>query len=147
MANVVQEERFPGHPLLPYLLILPSVAVIVVFLVYPFLQSVQESFFASTVFGTKSVYVGLRNYERLFASPDFRNSALATLMFAAFVMLVGLSVSLAVAHLLVATKMMPARGFHSPPCPQRAGRDDSFHHTGINQTAGDQAHLRHGPRA
>ena len=100
MANAAEEERFPGHPLLPYLLILPSVAVIVVFLVYPFLQSVQESFFASTAFGTKTVFVGLRNYERLFTSPDFRASALATLLFAGFVMVIGLGVSLAVAQLL-----------------------------------------------
>lgn len=110
MANVVEEERFPGHPLLPYMLVLPSVVVIVVFLVFPFLQSVQDSFFASTAFGTKTVFVGLRNYERLFASSDFRNSALATLMFAAFVMLIGLSVSLAVAHLL--NQKIRGQGFY-----------------------------------
>jgi len=110
MENVVEEEKFPGHPLLPYLLILPSVAVIVVFLVFPFLQSVQESFFATTAFGTKSVFVGLRNYERLFTSPDFRASAVATLLFAAFVMVVGLSVSLAVAHLL--NQKLRGQGFY-----------------------------------
>jgi sn-glycerol 3-phosphate transport system permease protein len=110
MENVVGEEKFPGHRLLPYLLILPSLAVIVVFLVYPFLQSVQESFFATTPFGTKTVYVGLRNYERLFASPDFRTSALVTLLFAAFVMVVGLSVSLGVAHLL--NQRIRGQGFY-----------------------------------
>ena len=110
MANVVEEERFPGHPLLPYLLILPSVAVIVLFLVVPFLQSVQESFYASTAFGTNTVFVGLRNYTRLFASPDFRNSALATLMFAGFVMVFGLSFSLAIAHLL--NQKIRGQGFY-----------------------------------
>jgi sn-glycerol 3-phosphate transport system permease protein len=110
MANVVEEERFPGHPLLPYLLILPSVAVIVVFLVVPFLQSVQESFYASTAFGTNTVFVGLRNYARLFASPDFRHSAFATLVFAAFVMVLGLSFSLAVAHLL--NQKIRGQGFY-----------------------------------
>ena len=110
MANVVYEERFPGHPLLPYVLILPSVAVIVVFLVVPFLQSVQASFFASTAFGTKTVYVGLRNYARVFESSDFRNSALATLLFAGFVMGVGLAFSLAVAHLL--NQKIRGRGFY-----------------------------------
>lgn len=110
MANIVQEERFPGHPLLPYLLILPSVAVIVVFLVVPFLQSVQQSFFASTAFGTKTVFVGLRNYARLLDSVDFRNSALATLLFAAFVVGIGLAVSLAVAQLL--NQKIRGRGFY-----------------------------------
>lgn len=110
MANIVQEERFPGHPVLPYVLILPSVAVIVVFLVFPFLQSVQDSFFASTAFGTNTTFVGLRNYERLFSSPDFRNSAVATLIFAGFVMVCGLSISLAVAHLL--NQKIRGKGFY-----------------------------------
>ncbi|HUX24054.1 MAG TPA: sugar ABC transporter permease [Burkholderiales bacterium] len=110
MANVIEEERFPGHPLLPYLLILPSVAVIGVFLLVPFLQSVHDSFFASTAFGTKTIYVGLRNYARLFESSEFRNSAFATLVFATFVMVIGLSVSLAVAHLL--NQKLRGQGFY-----------------------------------
>ncbi|HXZ50071.1 MAG TPA: sugar ABC transporter permease [Usitatibacter sp.] len=110
MAKVIEEEKFPGHPLLPYVLILPSVAVIVLFLVVPFLQSVQESFFASTAFGTNTVFVGLRNYERLFSSPAFRASAFATLLFAAFVMGVGLAVSLAVAQLL--NQKIRGQGFY-----------------------------------
>lgn len=100
MANVVEEERFPGHPWMPYLLILPSVAVIVVFLVVPFLQSVRGSFYQSTAFGTHQIFVGLHNYTRVLLSSDYRASALATLGFAAFVMVVGLAFSLFVAHLL-----------------------------------------------
>lgn len=100
MANVVEEERFPGHPWLPYLLILPSVVVIVVFLVVPFIQSVHGSFFQSTAFGTHKIFVGLRNYTRVLTSPDYRDSVVATLAFAGFVMVVGLSFSLGVAHLL-----------------------------------------------
>lgn len=100
MADNIEEERFPGHPLLPYILILPSVAVIVVFLVVPFLQSVIGSFFRSTAFGTKTVYVGLDNYVRVLTSSDYHSSAIATLLFAGFVMVVGLAVSLAIAHLL-----------------------------------------------
>lgn len=110
MANVVEEERFPGHRLLPYLLILPSVVVIVVFLVVPFLESVWGSFFQSTAFGDKTVYVGLRNYTRVLSDPEYRNSVVATLLFAAFVMVVGLAFSLAVAHLL--NQKLRGRGFY-----------------------------------
>jgi len=110
MATVVEEDKFPGHRLLPYLLILPSVAVIALFLVVPFLESVQESFFATTAFGTKTVFVGMRNYARLFASPAFRASAVATLLFAGFVMVVGLAVSLAVAQLL--NQKIRGKGFY-----------------------------------
>jgi len=94
------EERFPGHRLLPYLLILPSVAVIGVFLVYPFLQSVRDSFYASTAFGTNEIYVGLRNYLRLLRAPDYHTSVVTTLVFATIVMVVGLAFSMLVALLL-----------------------------------------------
>jgi len=96
----MQEERFPGYKWLPYLLIAPSIAVIVIFLVVPFVQSVRGSFFISTPFGTKTIYVGLRNYARLFSSPDYQNSILTTLAFSAFVIIIGLSISLAIAQLL-----------------------------------------------
>lgn len=96
----MQEERFPGYKWLPYLLVAPSIAVIVIFLVVPFVQSVRGSFFVSTPFGTKTIYVGLRNYIRLFSSPDYRSSVLTTLVFSSFVIIIGLSVSLAIAQLL-----------------------------------------------
>ncbi len=104
------EDRFPGHRFLPYLLILPSVAIIVIFLVVPFIQSVRESFYTSTAFGTKTIFVGLRNYARLFASSDYRQSIIITLIFASFVVVVGLSVSLAIAHLL--NQRIRGRGFY-----------------------------------
>ncbi|HDJ30114.1 MAG TPA: sugar ABC transporter permease [Candidatus Acetothermia bacterium] len=104
------EDRFPGHRFLPYLLILPSVAVIITFLIVPFIQSVQESFYTSTAFGTKTIFVGFRNYARLFASPDYRQSIITTLIFASFVIVVGLSVSLAIAYLL--NQKIKGRGFY-----------------------------------
>jgi sn-glycerol 3-phosphate transport system permease protein len=109
-ANAGGEERFPGHPFLPYLLVLPSVAVIGLFLVVPFLQSVQESFFTSTAFGTRSIYVGLSNYARVLGSDDYRASALATLLLSAFVIVIGLAASLAIAQLL--NQKIRGQGFY-----------------------------------
>ena len=96
----MNEDRFPGHKFLPYLLIAPSIVVIFIFLIGPFGQSIYESFFVSTPFGTRTIYVGLRNYIRLFSSPDYLNSVTATFKFAAFVIIIGLSISLAIAQLL-----------------------------------------------
>ena len=96
----MHEDKFPGHKFLPYLLIAPSIAVIFIFLIGPFGQSIYESFFVSTPFGTNTIYVGLRNYIRLFSSPDYLNSVTATFKFAAFVIIIGLSISLAIAQLL-----------------------------------------------
>ncbi|ADR35542.1 carbohydrate ABC transporter permease [Oceanithermus profundus] len=94
------EERFPGHPYLPYLLVLPSLAVIVVFLIYPFAQSVWGSFFITSFFGDKKLFVGLENYLELFRSPDYLQSVVVTLYFSAFVVVLGLAASLGIALLL-----------------------------------------------
>ena len=96
----MHEDKFPGHKFLPYLLIAPSIVVIFIFLIGPFGQSIYESFFVSTPFGTRTIYVGFRNYIRLFSSPDYLNSVTATFKFAAFVIIVGLSIALAIAQLL-----------------------------------------------
>jgi sn-glycerol 3-phosphate transport system permease protein len=94
------EERFPGHPFLPYLLILPSLAVIFIFLIVPFAQSVWGSFFVTSFFGETKVFVGLANYLELFKSPDYLHSVVVTLFFSAFVVVIGLSASLGIAMLL-----------------------------------------------
>lgn len=96
----MHEDKFPGHKFLPYLLIAPSVLVIFIFLVWPFGQSIRESFYYSTPFGTKTIFVGFRNYIRLFSSPEYKSSVIATLKFSAFVIFVGLSISLGIAQLL-----------------------------------------------
>ena len=106
----MQEERFPGHPFLPYLLILPSVAVIVIFLVVPFIQSVQGSFFTTSAFGTRSIYVGWRNYIALFHSGDYLYSVMITLVFAGFVIFIGLAISLAIGLLL--NQKIKGQGFY-----------------------------------
>jgi len=96
----MNEDKFPGHKFLPYILIAPSIAVIIIFLIGPFVQSVYASFFVSTAFGTNTIFVGLRNYIRLFSSSDYLNSVTATFKFAAFVIIIGLSIALAIAQLL-----------------------------------------------
>lgn len=96
----MNEDKFPGHKILPYLLIAPSLIVIFIFLIIPFAQSIRESFYTSSPFGTHSIFVGLRNYIRLFASQDYRSSVVTTFKFSAFVIIVGLSVSLGIAQLL-----------------------------------------------
>lgn len=96
----MSEDKFPGHKYLPYILIAPSLIVIFVFLIIPFAQSIRASLYMSTPFGTNAIFVGLRNYIRLFSSPDYRSSVVTTLKFSAFVILIGLSLSLAIAQLL-----------------------------------------------
>lgn len=104
------EARFPGYRLLPYILIVPSIAVIIVFLVVPFVQAVQQSFYRTSPFGTTTYFVGLENYRQLFSSPEYLQSLYTTFAFAALVILGGLGASLGLA--VLATRNIRGLGFY-----------------------------------
>lgn len=104
------ESKFPGHRLLPYLLVFPSIAVIAVFLVVPFVQAVQQSFYRTSPFGTTTVFVGLENYRQIFSTPEYVRSLLITLLFAGLVVMGGLSISLGIAILV--TRRIQGLGFY-----------------------------------
>ena len=55
------EGRFPNR-LLPYLLLLPSVAVVFIFLFLPAAQALYLSFFRVAPFTGRRAYVGLGNF-------------------------------------------------------------------------------------
>ncbi|MFB6298377.1 MAG: carbohydrate ABC transporter permease [Salinirussus sp.] len=82
------------------LLLVPTLAVLVVFLYYPAAQTFRLSFFQTLLLGTKQAFVGLENFARLATSAEYRGSFLVTVGFAAVVVVGTLAVSLAVAFLL-----------------------------------------------
>ncbi|MCI0370256.1 MAG: ABC transporter permease subunit [candidate division NC10 bacterium] len=84
---------------LPYALVLPQVAVTIVFFFWPAFVSLRLSFFKSSPFGDRQIFVGLENFQRLFTSPEYLRSVINSFLFSAVVTLVGLSVSLALAAL------------------------------------------------
>jgi ABC-type sugar transport system permease subunit len=68
---------------LPYLLLLPSLTLICLIELYPFLTGVSYSFHKGTLLSTGN-FVALDNYVRLFNSPDFYNSLSFSFFFAFF---------------------------------------------------------------
>ncbi|GAB4305827.1 MAG: sn-glycerol-3-phosphate ABC transporter permease UgpA [Candidatus Bipolaricaulota bacterium] len=104
------ESKFPGYRLLPYLLIFPSVAVIAVFLVVPFAQAVQQSFYRTSPFGTTTRFVGWDNYVQIFSTPEYLRSVLTTVGFAGLVIVGGLVASLGIAILV--TRRIRGLGFY-----------------------------------
>jgi sn-glycerol 3-phosphate transport system permease protein len=94
------QARFPGYRILPYLLIFPSVAVIIIFLIVPFIQAAIQSFRQTSPFGTVSSFVGIRQYQLLFSDPTYMRSLLTSWYFALLVILGGLSLSLFIAVLV-----------------------------------------------
>ncbi len=92
------EGRFPDR-LLPYLLLLPSIAVIAVFLVLPSLQALWLSLFEVSPFTGRGTFVALSNFRELLGSEVYRHSVRITVLFAAGVVASGMAASLAVAVL------------------------------------------------
>lgn len=84
--------------LLPYVFLLPGVVLVGIFLLYPAVRTVIQSFMQTGQRrGEGDQFVGLRNYLELFASADFRgvllNNLLWVLVVPAMAVVVGLTVA------------------------------------------------------
>jgi len=67
---------------LPYLLVAPQMAVTVIFFFWPALKSLQLSLYRVSPFGDRSTFVGLENFGKLVADPDYYSSVLNSFVFA-----------------------------------------------------------------
>lgn len=67
---------------LPYLLVLPQVAVTVVFFFWPAWKSLYLSLFKSPPFGGRDIFVGLDNFTALLTNPEYYESVVNSFVFA-----------------------------------------------------------------
>jgi sn-glycerol 3-phosphate transport system permease protein len=86
----VKRTVFPNR-WLPYLLVLPQLAVTVVFFFWPAGKSLYLSFFRSPPFGGRDIFVGLDNFTALLTNAEYYESVLNSFIFAFAV--TGLSVA------------------------------------------------------
>ena len=93
---------------LPYLLLLPSLALIFLIEFYPFLKGIFFSIHKGNLLGT-GAFVGFDNYLRVFRSPSFYNSLGFSFIFAFFNVLISYLLGLALALFL--NLDFPGRGF------------------------------------
>ena len=70
---------------LPYLLLLPTVILLSAFTFYPFIRDIYITFFVTDSLGRIGTFVGFRNYAKVFSTPGFKESIIATFRFAALV--------------------------------------------------------------
>jgi sn-glycerol 3-phosphate transport system permease protein len=84
---------------LPYLLVLPQIAVTLVFFFWPAFESLRLSFFRTSPFGDKQFFVGLDNFGKLLADPAYYHSITNTFIFATGVTGLGLGAGLFAAAL------------------------------------------------
>lgn len=89
-AKRVQFDR----PLLPWLFLLPQLAVIIVFFYWPSVQAISSSFYLEDPFGFGSTFVGLDNYRDALGSVEYRRVAGFTAVFTALVTIFSLGLGL-----------------------------------------------------
>jgi sn-glycerol 3-phosphate transport system permease protein len=82
---------------LPWLLLLPQMAVILVFFFWPAAQALLQSLQQQDAFGTSVEFVGLQNFRQLFEDPTYVESFKTTAFFSVLVAGIGISLSLTLA--------------------------------------------------
>jgi sn-glycerol 3-phosphate transport system permease protein len=82
---------------LPWVLIAPQMAIVLVFFFLPAVQALYQSVLMQDAFGGSTQFVGLENFERLFSDPTYVASFRTTAVFSVLVATIGLTVSLLLA--------------------------------------------------
>jgi len=86
-----------GGKLLPYLLLLPQLAVTLVFFIWPAGQAMFQSMLEEDAFGTVTTFVWFENFARVFDDDSYLASFQVTAVFSVLVAGIGLSLSLLLA--------------------------------------------------
>jgi sn-glycerol 3-phosphate transport system permease protein len=82
---------------LPWLLLAPQMAVILVFFFWPAAQAIVQSLQQQDAFGTSIEFVGLDNFRQLFQDPSYVESFKTTALFSVLVAGIGISLALGLA--------------------------------------------------
>jgi sn-glycerol 3-phosphate transport system permease protein len=81
----------------PLALLLPQLAITVVFFLWPAAQALYQSVLRQDPFGLRTTFVGLRNFERVLSDPLYLASFKTTITFSLAVTVIGLSLALLLA--------------------------------------------------
>lgn len=82
---------------LPYLLVVPQLAITLIFFFLPAGQAIYQSVLMQDPFGLSTEFVGLQNFETLLSDPNYVSSFKITMVFSALVAFLGLAISLLLA--------------------------------------------------
>ncbi len=89
----MQSSRFDS-PLTPYFLLLPQMAIIAVFFLWPAAEAIWSSFFLEDPFFGTRTFVGFENYVEALSSADYRRAAWFTAIFTLIVALGSLALGM-----------------------------------------------------
>ena len=82
-----------------YLYMLPALALLVIFVFYPFVQTIIRSLYATDNMGNNTIFIGLENYTDLLSSSSFWNSIRVTFIYVLIVVVLGVLLGFATALL------------------------------------------------
>lgn len=95
---------------LPWLLVAPQMAVVLVFFFWPAAQALYQSVLTQDAFGTSTEFVGLENFQRLFNDESYLASFKTTAVFSILVAGSGLVIALLLA--VMANRVVRGAGFY-----------------------------------
>jgi len=78
----------------PLLLVLPQLAITLVFFIWPAAEALWQSLLRQDAFGIRTTFVGLENFRRLLADPTYLNAFDNTVVFSLAVTVIALSIGL-----------------------------------------------------
>ncbi|GEO15442.1 sn-glycerol-3-phosphate ABC transporter permease UgpA [Microvirga aerophila] len=91
-----KRAHFSGW-MLPLLLIVPQMAITIIFFYWPASQAIWQSFLREDAFGLSSEFVGFENYVSLFEQPEYYRAMVTTVIFSSLVAFFSLGCSLLLA--------------------------------------------------
>src|SRR3954453_4524600 len=102
----MQKQAIFQSKLLPYALVAPQLAIVLIFFYWPALQAVLQSFLQQDAFGLSTTFVWFENYLDLLSQPEYFSTIVRTFVFSFAI--AGASLSLALLLAVMADK--PLRG-------------------------------------
>jgi len=82
---------------LPWLLVAPQMAIVLVFFFWPATQALYQSVLQEDAFGISSEFVGMENFRRLWEDPGYLGSFYTTAVFSLLVAVLGICIALLLA--------------------------------------------------
>jgi sn-glycerol 3-phosphate transport system permease protein len=102
----MQKQTVFQSRLLPYLLVAPQLAVVLIFFYWPAVLAVIQSFLLQDAFGLSTTFVRFDNYKDVLNQPDYFDAIVRTFVFSFLIALSSLSLAL----LLAVMADKPLRG-------------------------------------
>lgn len=97
VGNIALNGRFQLGDFIPYLFILPAIALLVIFVVYPMINLVYLSAFKGSILRPTKVFVGLQNYKDIFTDISFQAAVKNTGIYTLFTVVLEISMAVLLA--------------------------------------------------